>query len=106
MFRAFLRWKRWNNEYENMRLIEQLDRTNQMITDLSQHVAKLEGINKNLLVENEELRQAAMGAKQNYAQAKFSKLSNAYDSMTSNNQIITDASQMPNQENFFVPAHG
>ena len=54
----------------------------------------------------EELRQAAHGAKQNYAQAKFSKLSNAYDSMTSNNRIITDASQLPNQENFFVPAQG
>lgn len=31
-----------------------------MIGELSQHVAKLEGINKNLLVENEELRSAAL----------------------------------------------
>ena len=57
-----------------------------------------------ILRREEELRQAAHGAKQNYAQAKFAKLSNAYDSMTSNNRIITDASQLPNQENFFVPA--
>ena len=31
-----------------------------MISELSQHVNKLEGINKNLLGENEELRQAAL----------------------------------------------
>jgi len=31
-----------------------------MIGELSQHVNKLEGINKNLLVENEELRSAAL----------------------------------------------
>jgi len=31
-----------------------------MISELSQHVNKLEGINKNLLVENEELRSAAL----------------------------------------------
>jgi len=31
-----------------------------MIGELSQHVGKLEGINKNLLVENEELRSAAL----------------------------------------------
>jgi len=43
-----------------MRLIEQLDRTNHMIQDLGDHVGKLEGINKNLLSENEELRQAAL----------------------------------------------
>lgn len=28
VWRAFMRWKRWNNEFENMRLIEQLERTN------------------------------------------------------------------------------
>ena len=44
-----------------MRLIEQLERTNQMIAELSAHVGKLENINRNLLTENEELRQAAMG---------------------------------------------
>lgn len=27
-FRAFLRWKRYSQEYENLRLIEQLERTN------------------------------------------------------------------------------
>ena len=31
-----------------------------MIGELSQHVNKLENINKNLLVENEELRSAAL----------------------------------------------
>ena len=31
-----------------------------MISELSQHVNKLENINKNLLVENEELRSAAL----------------------------------------------
>ena len=31
-----------------------------MITELSNHVGKLESINKNLLGENEELRQAAL----------------------------------------------
>lgn len=31
-----------------------------MISELSQHVGKLENINKNLLVENEELRSAAL----------------------------------------------
>jgi regulator of replication initiation timing len=31
-----------------------------MVGELSQHVNKLEGINKNLLVENEELRSAAL----------------------------------------------
>ena len=43
-----------------MALIEQLERTNQMISDLNFHVGKLEGINRNLLGENEELRQAAL----------------------------------------------
>jgi predicted RNase H-like nuclease (RuvC/YqgF family) len=55
-----MRWKRFSNEYENMRLIEQLERTNQMISDLNGHVSRLEGINRNLLGENEELRQAAL----------------------------------------------
>jgi hypothetical protein len=31
-----------------------------MISELSEHVGKLESINKNLLVENEELRSAAL----------------------------------------------
>ena len=31
-----------------------------MLGDLQEHVGKLEGINKNLLGENEELRQAAL----------------------------------------------
>lgn len=60
IFRGFLRWKRYSQEYENLRLIEQLERSNQMITELSNHVGKLEGINRNLLGENEELRQAAL----------------------------------------------
>ena len=60
LFRAFLRWKRFSQETENMRLIEQLERTNQMIAELSSHVNKLEGINRNLLSENEELRQEAL----------------------------------------------
>ena len=55
-----MRWKRFSGAYENMRLIEQLERTNQMISDLNGHVSKLEGINRNLLGENEELRQAAL----------------------------------------------
>ena len=55
-FRAFMRWKRHSQECENLRLIEQLERTNQMITELSNHVSKLEGINRNLMGENEELR--------------------------------------------------
>jgi regulator of replication initiation timing len=37
-------------------LIEQLERTNQMINDLMNHVGKLENMNKGLTVENEELR--------------------------------------------------
>ena len=41
-------------------LLEQLERTNQMINDLMGHVGKLENMNKNLTVENEELRQAAL----------------------------------------------
>jgi len=60
VWRAMMRWKRFNNEFENMRLIEQLERTNQMIADLNDHVGKLGAINKNLLGENEELRQAAL----------------------------------------------
>jgi hypothetical protein len=31
-----------------------------MISELSSHVGKLESINRNLLTENEELRQAAL----------------------------------------------
>lgn len=33
-----------------------MERTNQMINDLVEHVNKLESINKNLTLENEELR--------------------------------------------------
>lgn len=60
VFRAFARWKKHCQRREQDELAEQLGRTNQMIGELSQHVAKLEGINKNLLVENEELRSAAL----------------------------------------------
>lgn len=59
-FRAFMRWKRVHQEGQTMDLIEQLEKTNQMITELQQHVGRLEGINRNLLYENEELRQAAL----------------------------------------------
>jgi len=60
VFRAFARWKKYCQAGEQAELTEQLGRTNQMIGELSQHVNKLEGINKNLLVENEELRSAAL----------------------------------------------
>jgi regulator of replication initiation timing len=60
VLRAFLRWKRLTKEHEQQMLAEQLARTNSMINDLLLHVAKLEGINKNMTIENEELRQAAM----------------------------------------------
>lgn len=33
--RAFLRWKRYSQEYDNLKLIEQLERSNSMIADLS-----------------------------------------------------------------------
>ena len=56
MWRAFMRWKRAQNEAGNLGMIEQLERTNGMIGDLQEHVKKLEGINKGLLGENEELR--------------------------------------------------
>ena len=41
---------------ENMALVEQLENTNGMLRALREHVGKLEGINRNLLAENEELR--------------------------------------------------
>jgi len=41
-------------------MVEQLEGTNNMIGSLGEMVKKLEGINKNLLAENEELRQAAL----------------------------------------------
>lgn len=41
-------------------MAEQLERTNQMIADLMGHVQKLENINRNMTIENEELRQAAL----------------------------------------------
>ena len=59
-WRAFMRWKRFSDEMANLALIEQLERTNGMISQLQDHVRKLEGINRNLLAENEELRQAAL----------------------------------------------
>ena len=40
--------------------VEQLESTNNMIAALGEMVKKLEGINKSLLGENEELRQAAL----------------------------------------------
>lgn len=55
-----MRWKRYSDEMANLALIEQLERTNGMIAQLQDHVRKLEGINRNLLAENEELRQAAL----------------------------------------------
>ena len=60
MFRAFIRWKRYNQDCGTQGLIEQLESTNGMIGALQEHVKKLEAINKNLLGENEELRQAAL----------------------------------------------
>ena len=60
MFRAFARWKKFCQQGEQAELAEQLGRTNQMIGELSTHVSKLESINNNLVVENEELRSAAL----------------------------------------------
>jgi hypothetical protein len=60
LFRAFIRWKKFAKDSEQEILAEQLERTNQMINDLMGHVGKLENINRNLTVENEELRQAAL----------------------------------------------
>ena len=60
IFRAFARWKKWCQRAEQDELADQLGRTNQMIGELAGHVARLEGINRNLLVENEELRSAAL----------------------------------------------
>jgi len=60
VWRAMMRWKRYSNDYGNMALIEQLERTNGMISELQEHINKLEGMNRNLLAENEELRQAAL----------------------------------------------
>ena len=60
VWRAFMRWKRHNSEQDSMKLIEQLESTNGMMGALGAHVGKLESINKGLLGENEELRQAAL----------------------------------------------
>ena len=60
LFRAFARWKKMCQQGEQKELNEQLERTEMMIGELTSHVGKLEGINKNLLVENEELRSAAL----------------------------------------------
>jgi hypothetical protein len=56
MFRAFLRWKRFCADGATQGQVEQLESTNGMIGALGEMVKKLEGINKNLLGENEELR--------------------------------------------------
>ena len=56
MFRAFLRWKRFCADGGTQAQVEQLEATNGMIGSLGEMVKKLEGINKNLLAENEELR--------------------------------------------------
>ena len=60
LFRAFARWKRMCHSEEQKELGEHLGRTTNMIDELGSHVSKLEGINKNLMVENEELRSAAL----------------------------------------------
>ena len=60
MFRAFIRWKRASSDGGTQAMIEQLEGTNGMIGAMGDMVKKLEGINKNLLAENEELRQAAL----------------------------------------------
>lgn len=60
LFRSFARWKKSCQTAAQIELTDQLDRTNSMINELSQHVDKLEAINRNLLVENEELRSAAL----------------------------------------------
>ena len=56
MSRAFLRWKRFTADGDTQGQVEQLEATNGMIGSLGDMVKKLEGINKNLLSENEELR--------------------------------------------------
>jgi hypothetical protein len=56
MFRAFIKWKKETRDYEQYLLMQQLDRTNLMIQDLMSHVTRLEGIHRNLIAENEELR--------------------------------------------------
>ena len=55
-----MRWKRANQEFETRELMEQLDRTNMMISEQGAHVGRLGDINRNLLHENEELRQTAL----------------------------------------------
>lgn len=60
LFRAFARWKRACHAGEQAELGAQLSRTKGMIDELDKHVDKLEGINKNLMIENEELRSAAL----------------------------------------------
>jgi len=56
VFRAFCRWKRFVADGATQGQVEQLESTNGMIGALGEMVKKLEGINKNLLGENEELR--------------------------------------------------
>ena len=60
VYRAFIQWKKYTKDCEQQLLAEQLERTNYMINDLMNHVGKLENINRNMTIENEELRQAAM----------------------------------------------
>jgi len=60
MYRTFSRWKRNCQAQEQGELNETLGRTTQMIGEISDHVNRLEGINKNLMIENEELRSAAL----------------------------------------------
>ena len=56
VYRAFIHWKKYTKDCEQALLAEQLERTNQMIADLMSHVNKLESINRNMTIENEELR--------------------------------------------------
>ena len=54
--RAWNRWKSQCQDAEELALQEQIERTTQMIGELGKHVQKLEGINRSMLSENEELR--------------------------------------------------
>jgi hypothetical protein len=56
LFRSFIRWKKETRDFEQHHLLQQLERTNQMIQDMMSHVQRLEGIHLGLINENEELR--------------------------------------------------
>ena len=58
--KAFGRWKKKTNDLRMNDLDEQIEKTNAIIRDLSEHLAQAEARNKNLLLENEELRQASL----------------------------------------------